>query len=148
MKLVTDYFRELGSATVQGWNRFWFSPADPATLGLIRILAGGMLFYTHLVWTKDLVGFFGPRGRLPLAFTEGVHQFSLGDRSAYAWSHLYYLETPQALWAFHLLALVVLFLFMIGCFTRVTSILTFLITVSYAHRAVGALFGLDLGRVR
>ena len=46
------------------------------------------------------------------------------------------------LWRLSLAALTA-FLFMIGCFTRLTSILTFLITVSYAHRAVGALFGLD-----
>ena len=39
---------------VAGWNRFWFTPADPATLGAIRIFAGAMLFYTHLVWSLDL----------------------------------------------------------------------------------------------
>ncbi len=59
MNLVTGYFRELTRGAVSGWNRFWFSPADPATLGLVRILAGAMLFYTHLVWTLDLAGFFG-----------------------------------------------------------------------------------------
>ncbi len=143
MKLVTDYFRELGSASLQGWNRFWFSPADPATLGVIRILAGAMLFYTHLVWTKDLVEFFGPQGRLPIAFTNEFYQFSLGNRASYAWSHLYFVDSPSALWSCHLLALLMIFLFTIGCFTRITAILTFLITVSYAHRAVGALFGLD-----
>ena len=57
MKLITDYLRELGSASLTGWNRFWFSPSDPATLGLIRICTGAMLFYTHLVWSKDLLGF-------------------------------------------------------------------------------------------
>ena len=49
VKLVGDYFRELFGATRDGWNRFWFTPTDPATLGLIRILAGSMLFYTHLI---------------------------------------------------------------------------------------------------
>lgn len=143
MKLVTDYFRELTSASWQGWNRFWFSPTDPATIGFIRVCTGAMLFYTHLVWTKDLVGFFGTDGRLPTEFTQQMHEFNLFLGSKYAWSHLYYLDSPQALFACHILALVVLFLFMIGCCTRVTSILAFLITVSYAHRAVGALFGLD-----
>ena len=33
--MVRQWFAEAGSA----WNRFWFEPADPATLGLIRIFA-------------------------------------------------------------------------------------------------------------
>ena len=53
---------------VAGWNRFWFQPTDPATLGLIRICAGAMLFYTHLVWSLDLTAFFGPAR---LAFARG-----------------------------------------------------------------------------
>ena len=42
------------------WDRFWFTPAAPQSLALIRILAGAMLFYTHLVWSLDLVAFLGP----------------------------------------------------------------------------------------
>ncbi len=36
-----------------------------------------------------------------------------------------------------------LFLFLIGCWTRTTSILAAVITISYAHRSAGVLFGLD-----
>ena len=57
MSLVVDYFRELFRAARDGWNRFWFTPSDPATLGLIRILAGAMLLYTHVVWTLGLERF-------------------------------------------------------------------------------------------
>src|SRR5205823_1112765 len=64
MRIVADYFRELGRGTIAGWNRFWFTPSDPATLGLIRILAGSMLFYTHLIWSLDLESFFGTPGWL------------------------------------------------------------------------------------
>ena len=52
----------------QAWNRFWFTPADPATLSLIRLLAGGMLFYTHLVWSLDLQAFVGQEGWLPVDY--------------------------------------------------------------------------------
>ena len=38
--MIAAYFRELFAGARQGWNRFWFTPTDPATLGLIRILAG------------------------------------------------------------------------------------------------------------
>jgi hypothetical protein len=64
MTIVSGYFRELGRATIDGWNHFWFTPQDPATLGLIRILVGTMLFYTHVVWSLDLEGFFGAGGWL------------------------------------------------------------------------------------
>lgn len=60
MKVLLDYLQELATGTLRGWNRFWFTPSDAATLGLIRILAGAMLLYTHLVWTKDFDAFFGP----------------------------------------------------------------------------------------
>jgi hypothetical protein len=38
---IFRYFRELSAAAVEGWDHFWFTPADPATLGLIRICAAG-----------------------------------------------------------------------------------------------------------
>ena len=55
---VRRYFAELWEA----WNGFWFTPADPATLSLIRVLAGGMLLYTHFIWSFDLAGFIGADG--------------------------------------------------------------------------------------
>jgi hypothetical protein len=47
----------LGAA--RGWDRFWFRPADPTTLGLIRIAAGLIVLYVHLVYTFDLQQLFG-----------------------------------------------------------------------------------------
>lgn len=41
------------------WNRFWFQPALPHTLALFRILGGGMLFYTQLIWTINQGMFLG-----------------------------------------------------------------------------------------
>ena len=38
---------------------FWFAPADPTTLGFLRIVAGCLLLYTHWSYTPDLVNFFG-----------------------------------------------------------------------------------------
>src|SRR5262245_7129561 len=37
-----------------GWDRFWFQPANPTTLGLIRICAGLLIFYIHLAYTPNL----------------------------------------------------------------------------------------------
>jgi hypothetical protein len=40
-------------------NRFWFNPADPTTLGLIRIGAGLVVLYIHLVYFGNLQDYFG-----------------------------------------------------------------------------------------
>ena len=121
----------------QAWDRFLFTPKDAATLGLIRVLAGAMLLYTHFVWTLDLDGFFGSNSWLSKEFAYRYHD------SAFGWSHLYWLESPAMLWCSHLVALVVFFALMVGFQSRIASVLAYLLTVSYAHRATGALFGLD-----
>lgn len=137
MNRVAQYLRELSSHTADGWNRFWFTPSDPATLGLIRILAGAMLFYTHLVWSLDLAAFFGPGCWL------NAETASAGLGAGFTWSHLWWCESPIVLWTTHMLALAVCLLLMVGLFSRTMSVLGYLIAVSYAHRVPFALFGLD-----
>ena len=55
-----DALRDWGALWVSAWNRFWFTPAQPHTLCLLRILTGWMLLYTHAVWTIGLNDFLGP----------------------------------------------------------------------------------------
>ncbi len=47
------------AALIGGWNRFWFSPADPTLLGFIRICGGLLTFYVVLAYTVDLQELFG-----------------------------------------------------------------------------------------
>ncbi|MES2793513.1 MAG: HTTM domain-containing protein [Planctomycetota bacterium] len=137
MQLLRDYFRDLFQTTTASWNRFWFTPADAATIGLLRILVGGMILYTHAVWTLGLNAFFGPQAWL------NREVVGLMQSDGYQWSHLWLCESPALLWPAHGLALVVCLFFMLGLWTRTTSILTWLITLSYAHRAPEAMYGLD-----
>ena len=137
MNLVLDYFRSLYRESLAGWNRFWFTPIDPATLCFIRVLAGGMLFYTHLVWSLNLEEFFGPRGWLA---PEAVATF---QGQSYAWSYFWLIESPGLLWTVHMAALAVFLMFALGCYSRVTSVLSYLAAVAYVNRVPGALFGLD-----
>jgi hypothetical protein len=48
----------------RGWDRFWFRPADPTILGLIRLCAGFLVFYVHFAYSYDLQTFFGPNAWL------------------------------------------------------------------------------------
>jgi len=137
--MIKNYLHELYTGIRDGWNRFWFKPTDPATLGLIRIFAGSMLFYTHLVWSIDLTGFMGEQGRFSADLVNRMHQ-----GSTFAFSYLWLFDgNPAMLWMVHIAALIILLMFTLGFYTRVTSVLVFIIAVSYAHRAPGALFGLD-----
>lgn len=124
-----------------GWNRFWFTAAPPHTLALIRILAGAMLLYTHLIWGFNLGGFLGRNSwvnsRTALLLNQDV------QHTTYAWSYLWYFDSPLLLWALHLGALAVFFLLTIGLWSRIMSVLACIITLAYCHRLNGALFGLD-----
>jgi Vitamin K-dependent gamma-carboxylase len=129
--------RAWAAEVAASWNLFWFEPADPATLGLIRICAGAMVFYTHLIWSLDLVAFFGPHAWLS---PEAV---GILQKDMYSWSYLWWLDSPASLWTAHIGALVVFALLTVGLFSRVVSVLAFFIALAYVNRVPGALFGLD-----
>lgn len=133
VEAVRNWFREALAA----WDRFWFTPAEPHTLALLRILGGAMIFYTHLVWGLQLEAFLGPNAWVDNATARAL------QHDWYTWSYLWYIESPALLWTLHIAALVVLAMFTLGLATRFTSVLTFVITLSYCHRLHGALFGLD-----
>jgi hypothetical protein len=123
---------------LDGWNRFWFQPSDPATLGLIRICTGAMLLYTHLVWSLDLTAFVGPDSWLPRQAVQTLQE------GTYAWSYLWWIEdSPALLWTFHIAALLAFAMLAVGLFSRVVSILSLVAALAYVHRLPGALFGLD-----
>jgi hypothetical protein len=44
------------------WNAFWFTPADPLPLALVRIAAGALLVWSSMVWLLDADAFFGVDG--------------------------------------------------------------------------------------
>src|SRR5262245_29134991 len=143
-----DYFAEVWEA----WDSFWFSPTSPSTLSAIRVLAGAMLLYTHLVWSLDLNGFMGPTGYLPPKLMHDIHASfndpdgpgpAVGDAGAW-WSHFYWIQSPKLIWAVHIVALAVFLFLMLGFFSRTMAVLGFLFAVSYANRITpGAFYGLD-----
>jgi hypothetical protein len=60
----------------EGWNRFWFQPADPTLLGFMRICCGLVVLYIHLVYTSDLQQFFGKNAWVDKqAIDEFRHEF-------------------------------------------------------------------------
>jgi hypothetical protein len=134
---IKAYFRDLFAESARGWNRFWFTPADPATLCVVRILAGGMLFYTQCVWALDLEAFFGPDSWL------SAEAVAAGNPGSWAWSHLWFCRSLPVLWTVHIVSMLICACYMLGLFTRVSTVLAWLVAVTYAHRVPTALYGLD-----
>ncbi len=118
------------------WDRFWFTPVEARSLGLLRLLSGLMLVYTHLVWGLALDEFFGPRGWQDPELVRTIQQESWA-------SSLWWFVPPEWLWPVHCGCLVILALYAAGLWTRVASLLSLVIAISYAHRVPMATFGLD-----
>lgn len=133
MKHLVEWF----ASVTKAWNQFWFAPRNGKTLGLIRLLTGLIVFYTHFVWSPLLIRFLGTDGMLPSSYR---NQFA---NSTGAWSHFDWLATDSSIWIVHVIALIVMLMFALGFWTRATGILTALFVISYANRATPALFGLD-----
>ncbi len=123
----------------RGWNRFFFTPTDPATIGFIRICAGTMMFYTHLVWSLRLNDFFGSHAWV----TQESARDAIGLQHRLAWSFWWLVDSPTAMWTIHAVVLVVMAMYALGLFTRVTTVSSVLAAISYVNRTPGALFGLD-----
>jgi len=143
---ILDYLNTLCQVFGRGWNRFWFTPSDPFALAPVRIGAGLMAFYLVATYTPDLETFFGHKGLIPV---ESLKSLELQARNVRPFlpptiretlprgsrfSYLDYLPNDTGLWAAHIAGLVVLALFTAGCFTRLTSILSLVVFLSYVHR--------------
>jgi hypothetical protein len=128
------YFENLAEAAGEAWNRWWFTPRDAAHLGGLRIALGAIVLYWLATLSPDLVLLFGPDGLLPaevvlhlMRLTDPAHPGQL--------SLLLWLRSPAALWTAHAAALVIAMLFTAGLFTRVASVLTLVVFLTYVHRA-------------
>lgn len=122
------------------WLRFWFTPIDPTGLHVVRILAG-LLF---LAWLLPLAGhidsLFGLNGWFDTAAYVDAERLQAQVRRneggdlfrPMSWSLLYLAAgNPQVLKGLYWGAVAILVLFTLGFWTRITSILTWIIVVSF-----------------
>ncbi len=140
-RLLTDPLQavaRLANAVRDGWNRFVFTPADPTSLGVVRVATGILAFWSLFVYGLDLQGFFGSTG---WSTPEGVTAF-LKEVDPTAWS--FWLAIPDGLlrpvW---IVCLVILALFTCGAFSRVTSVLAWAIIASTVRRSPVTVYGFD-----
>lgn len=131
------YLGGLGRDAWTAWNRFAFTPADPTPLGVVRVAAGALAFWSLLVYGLDLRAYLGGDGWMSRAAADEI----LATRPG-AWT--FWTLLPESLlrpaWV---LCLVVLALFTVGLGSRVTAVLAWGITVATARRATASLYGFD-----
>lgn len=121
---------------VKAWDKFWFTPADPFNACVIRLLAGWMIVYTHIIWGTHLTEFFGDDGWNSRAYLSQMQE------GTFTWSFWWYI--PDA-WKqpVHWGCMLILVCFFLGLWTRTTSVLTWLIAVAYSTRSALSNYGLD-----
>lgn len=141
-----NYFQALANEVARDWNRFWFTPSDPATLGVLRVAVGVIALCLVASYTPDLDRYFGDHGLLPVKLLTDIQQ-AVGDdlqpvppqvREAiprqFRFSYLDYLTGSGTLKAVHLAGLAVLMLFTLGLLTRLTAVASLVVFLSYVHR--------------
>ncbi len=135
LKALTAYMAELTTAAVKGWNGFFFSVADPTSVGVIRVAVGLLAFWSLFVLGLDLHDYFGSTG---WAAPGAIRVF---ERPT-SWSFWFLVPDGwlRLVWA---VCLGILLLFACGLFSRVTAVLSWVITVSTVNRLPIALFGFD-----
>jgi len=140
-----------------GWDRFWFSRMDPATLSWIRLCCGLLTFYVHLTYSWGLFSYVGKDGFVnhdlagwvlrdaPLYGTGGGwdDQYVPVGQGNYYWSIYYHVTNPGLIVAIHVFFLLHMLLFALGLATRYTGAITWIGAMSYVQRANSTVFGLD-----
>jgi hypothetical protein len=122
---------------VAEWNAFWFTPADPLPLAVIRIVTGLILTWSCVVWLLDADAFFGDRGWL-----RSDQVWRMNDQP-WQWSGYFTASSPTMIRVLAGISLVAAILLTIGLATPLAAIVSFLGLVSAANRAPLNVFGLD-----
>jgi hypothetical protein len=117
---------------LQSWARFWFAPADPLGLRLLRLLVGVLLLAWLLPFAADVQAFFGLHGWFDRQAYAEAARLADGPPKGIGWSLLYLCGTnAAALQAFYWGSVAVLVLFTLGVGTRLTGVLTWLVVASF-----------------
>jgi hypothetical protein len=143
-------------------DRFFFQPSEPTTLGFMRIATGILVLYVHLTFSVGLANYLGPYAWVSNAWANFLRKdyqyrepgsnfrdnWMETDGKFYSgltmWSIYYHVEDMKWVWTIHISILVVMLLFTLGLWTRVTSVLTWIGSLMYIQRLQPVmLFGMD-----
>ncbi|MFO0940548.1 MAG: HTTM domain-containing protein [Pirellulales bacterium] len=132
----TQTLKQQLSWLMASWDRFFFQPIDALPLSILRILTGCMLLYAHSVWGSVLQEFLGPNGWNSRELVAMTRQNGI-------FPSFWWYVPAESMELVHYVCNAIIVLYIIGFGGRLTSLLTWIIAISYAHRTAPANFGLD-----
>ena len=139
-RLITgpaSYLADLGRGTARGWDDFFFRPADPTAVGVIRLGVGLLLLWNYAVLGLDLHAFLGSTG------WAGTEPLAMLAQDRWSWS-LWSIVPDSLLIPAYAACLGVLLMFTVGLWSRATAVLAWLIVVSTIRRAPVMHYGGDI----
>jgi len=122
----------------RAWDRFWFEAEAPEQLRLFRLGLGLLLFAFYIVRGFDLEFYFGQAGMLPLEVMNETMPMQ------YRPSLFQYFSGNGALWIGHGIFLTSLLTLAFGWMPRLSALVAFVLHVSFLHRNMASVFGIDL----
>jgi hypothetical protein len=137
---LAHYPLDLATTIVRAWCRFFFTPADPTPLGLIRIAVGLLLIWNFLTNGMDLWSNLSSDGWVdPEALRVFWREWKNGPTTWSLWLLVPDRFLPVA-WGLSFLTLI---LFTLGLWSRATAVLSWVIIVSTVRRVPVIFFGFD-----
>jgi hypothetical protein len=134
MNVIWNYFHRLVEQMGLSWSAFWFTPRDPSTVCGLRIVVGLLALYFVASHSADLQFWFGPEGILDSSTLAQLDD-AAPVPSAYRLSYLHWATTASSLWAMHGVGLAIIACFVVGLWTRITSVGALVVVLAYVHRA-------------
>jgi predicted DCC family thiol-disulfide oxidoreductase YuxK len=135
VRRIVEQIRARARAVAKAWDGFFFTPSDPTTLGLIRLVTGMLLLWSLAVTGGRLRSVVGSDGWLDPALARRM----LG---ATGWS-LWLWVPDDYLGLVWVLGMTVTAMFAVGLGSRLTAVLAWAFAVSTATRAPVMTFGFD-----
>lgn len=127
------------------WDEFWFSEQSPAPVCLFRILFGLLVLETAILWSPDLLTWFGPHGVLSMDTTRSflnLPGFNIFNMPRFSFFFVLPNSDQTVIVLFCLIVVFALFV-TIGLFTRVSLVAVFLLLLSFDHRNLLMMNGAD-----
>jgi hypothetical protein len=109
------------------WLAFWFTPADPRPLAVVRILAAGLGLVLLWSYAADMQHWFGPEGMIDVATATAW-------RSPFGFSLYDFAGSAAAVRLVFGATAVVFLLLLVGCGTPLVSLLAPMLWASLLHR--------------
>jgi len=146
------YVAELYRASVTGWDRFWFTPADPTTLAMIRIATGLILLYVYVSCGPAISSLIGAEAWIDDQamgqIRAGVSNPAAGeDGASHSWwghSLWFYVRNPAAINWVYAGFLAAILCMLVGLRSRTACVLVWIGHLSFIHRSHTTWFGLDV----